>query len=183
MQGSHSVGFYSSVGWAQVVIINCHKLGGLSTTEVYLSLFWMLRVQDHGGGMAGSGESSLPGCRWLSFHRTPIWQKERESALRPLLIWVLIPLMRPHTHDLIMFPEMLLRISSHQGFSFNIWILWGCDHSVHNKYGFSSLTSSHLFLTLNLMCQITTGDSKACTAFGVRSVKQECYGDKIVENH
>lgn len=37
----------------EVVITKCHKVGGLQTTEIYLSLFWRLEVQDQSASMIG----------------------------------------------------------------------------------------------------------------------------------
>lgn len=111
---------------------------------------------------SGSGESSLPGWRPLSFHCTLTWQRERELALRAILIGALIPFMRPHRHDLIMPQRLYLQI-----INFNIRLLWGWEHSVRNKYVSSSLRSSHLFLMLNPTFKITPGDSKSCTSFRV----------------
>lgn len=141
-------------------------MDGLSTTEVYLSQFWMLRVQDHGDRTVGSGESPLPGCRWQSFH-APSYGRKRQLA--PSSSYMGMSPIHEGTHS---YPNHVPKMTPPNVIPLGIQVqqthFAGCDHLVHDKHGFSSLTSSHVLLMLNLTSQTTNEDSRSRTAFGAR---------------
>lgn len=68
-----------------------HKLGGLSTTEMYFSQLQRLCVQGQGASMVRFWWESSPSHRWLTSRDMFTWQKESELTLWPLLIKAPIP--------------------------------------------------------------------------------------------
>lgn len=66
---------------------------------------------------------------------TPCREREKRGILMSLLIWTPIPSEDPTSwlHLTIITPQRLYLQISHCGLGLNIGILWGTQHSVHNR--------------------------------------------------